>query len=120
MFNKLAIVSIPVNNQDISKKFYMEVLGCKLMEEMPMGPTARWIRLEFPGVETRIVLVTWFPQMQPGSLQGLVLITNDIAKTCADLKLHRVSVSEISKKPYGLEASFSDPDGNGWVLQQPA
>ena len=120
MFTKLAIVSIPVKDQDISKKFYMEVLGCKLVEEMTMGPTARWIRLEFPGVETRIVLVTWFPQMKPGSLQGLVLITNDIANTCTELKQHEVVVSEIAKKPYGLEASFSDPDGNGWVLQQPA
>jgi catechol 2,3-dioxygenase-like lactoylglutathione lyase family enzyme len=120
MFTKLAIVSIPVKDQDVSKKFYMEVLGCKLVEEMPMGPAARWIRLEFPGVETRIVLVTWFPQMKPGSQQGLVLITPDIAKTCAELKQHGVVVSEIGKKPYGLEASFSDPDGNGWVLQQPA
>lgn len=119
MFTKLAIVSIPVKDQDVSKKFYMEVLGCKLMEEMPMGPSARWIRLEFPGVETRIVLVTWFPQMKPGSLQGLVLITPDIVKTCAELKQSGVAVSDVAKKPYGLEASFSDPDGNGWVLQQP-
>ena len=120
MFTKIAIVSIPVKDQDVSKKFYTEVLGCRVMEEMPMGPAARWIRLEFPGVETRLVLVTWFPQMQPGSLQGLVLITNDIAKTCAELKRHGVAVSEIVRKPYGQEASFSDPDGNGWVLQEPA
>jgi hypothetical protein len=72
------------------------------------------------GGETRIVLVTWFPQMQPGSLQGLVLITNDIPKKHAELKKRRVVISEITKKPYGQEASFSDPDGNGWVLQQPA
>jgi predicted enzyme related to lactoylglutathione lyase len=58
--------------------------------------------------------------MKAGSLLGLVLITPDIAKTCAELKQHGVIVSEIAKKPYGLEASFSDPDGNGWVLQQPA
>ncbi|MGD0878760.1 MAG: VOC family protein [Anaerolineales bacterium] len=120
MFNKIAIVSIPVKDQNVSKKFYTEVLGCKVVEEMPFGPATKWIRLEFPGVETRIVLVTWFPQMQPGSLQGLVLITNDIAKTHKELKKHGVVISEITKKPYGQEASFSDPDGNGWVLQQPA
>ena len=51
MFHKIAIVSIPVKDQDASKKFYTEVLGCKLVEEMPFGPTARWIRLEFPGLK---------------------------------------------------------------------
>ena len=120
MFNKITIVSIPVKDQDVSKKFYTEALGCKVVEEMPFGPGAKWIRLEFPGVETRIVLVTWFQQMQPGSLKGLVLITNDIPKTHAELKKRGVVISEITKKPYGQEASFSDPDGNGWVLQQPA
>jgi catechol 2,3-dioxygenase-like lactoylglutathione lyase family enzyme len=120
MFNKIAIVSIPVNDQDISKKFYTEVLGCKVLEEMPFGPSSRWIRLEFPGVETRIVLVNWFSQMQPGSLQGLVLITDDIVKTRAELIHRGLIVSEIVRQPYGQEATFSDPDGKGWVLQQPA
>jgi catechol 2,3-dioxygenase-like lactoylglutathione lyase family enzyme len=119
MFNKIAIVSIPVKDQDASKKFYAEVLGCKVVEEMPFGPAAKWVRMEFPGIETRIVLVTWFPQMQPGSVQGLVLITNDIVKTHAELKKCGLAISEMAKKPYGQEASFSDPDGRGWVLQQP-
>ncbi len=72
MFNKLAIVSIPVKDQAKSKKFYTEILGAKVLEEMPFGPGAQWIRLELPGVETRLVLVTWFPQMKPGGNQGLV------------------------------------------------
>ena len=58
--------------------------------------------------------------MRPGSLQGLVLVTGDIAKTRAELTLRGLAVSEIAQRPYGQEASFSDPDGNGWVLQQPA
>jgi len=119
MFTKITIVSIPVKDQEVSKKFYTDVLGCKVVEEMPFGPASKWIRLEFPGVETRIVLVNWFPQMQPGSLQGLVLVTNDIAKTRAELTQRGLVVSEIAQRPYGQEASFSDPDGNGWVLQQP-
>ena len=119
MFTKITIVSIPVKDQEVSKKFYNDVLGCKVVEEMPFGPASKWIRLEFPGVETRIVLVNWFPQMQPGSLQGLVLVTNDIAKTRAELTQRGLVVSEIAQRPYGQEASFSDPDGNGWVLQQP-
>ncbi len=87
---------------------------------MPMAPGSRWIRLGFPMVETRIVLANWFPQMPPGSLQGVVIITSDIAKTCADLQARGLEVSEIKQQPYGKEATFYDPDGNGWVLQQPA
>jgi catechol 2,3-dioxygenase-like lactoylglutathione lyase family enzyme len=120
MFNKLAIVSIPVKNQNISKSFYTEILGCKVIEEMPFGPGTQWIRLELPDVETRIVLATWFPQMQPGCLQGLVLTTDDIAKAHALLEKRGLAISEIKKQPYGQESTFQDPDGNGWVLQQPA
>ncbi len=120
MFNKIAIVSIPVKNQDIGKSFYTKILGGKVIEEMPFGPDTKWIRLELPGVETRIVLATWFPQMQPGCVQGLVLTTTDISKTHAELKKRGLAISEIKKQPYGQEATFSDPDGNGWVLQQPA
>jgi uncharacterized glyoxalase superfamily protein PhnB len=84
-----------------------------------MMPGSRWLRLEFPGVETRIVLANWFQQMPPGSVQGVVLITGDIAKTCSQLKQRGLMVSSIQNKPYGQEATFDDPDGNGWVLQQP-
>ena len=120
MFNKIAIVSIPVKDQTAAKSFYTELLDAKVIEEMPFGPDAKWIRLELPGVETRIVLATWFPQMPPGCVQGLVLTTSDIAKTRAELKKRGLDISEIKKQPYGQEATFSDPDGNGWVLQQPA
>jgi catechol 2,3-dioxygenase-like lactoylglutathione lyase family enzyme len=120
VFNKIAIVSIPVKDQNASKSFYTKILGCKVVEEMPFGPGTQWIRLELPGVETKLVLATWFPQMQPGCIQGLVLITDDIAKTHAGLKQRGLAISDIQKQPYGQEATFSDPDGNGWVLQQPA
>ncbi len=118
MFNKLAIVSIPVKDQDQAKSFYTQVLGARVFEDVPFGPGMRWLRLELPGVETRFVLVTWFPQMPPGSLQGLVLTTDDIAQTRSELVKRGLAVSEIKKQPYGQEATFSDPDGNGWVLQQ--
>lgn len=119
MFTKISIVSIPVKDQDISKKFYTEVLGCKVVEDMPMMPGSRWLRLEFPGVDTRIVLANWFQQMVPGSIQGIVLITDDIVKTCAELRKRGLETTPIKQQPYGQESTFYDPDGNGWVLQQP-
>jgi len=120
MFSKISIVTIPVKDQDAAKTFYTTVLGCQVLEDMPMMPGSRWLRLEFPGVETRIVLANWFQQMPPGCVQGIVLITGDIIKTSIELKMRGLAVSEIKQQPYGLEATFDDPDGNGWVLQQPA
>lgn len=120
MFTKISIVTIPVKDQDVSKKFYTEVLGCKVIEDQSFMPGSRWIRLEIPGVETRIVLANWFAQMPPGSLQGIVLITADISTARAELTKKGLQVTEIKQQPYGQEATFSDPDGNGWVLQQPA
>jgi len=122
MFNSIAVLSIPVKDQQVAKAFYMDILGCKLISDMPFGSdgVTRWIQLRLPGVETALTLVTWFPQMQPGSIQGIVLTTEDIATSHAELKKRGLAISDIDHQPYGQEATFNDPDGNGWVLQQPA
>ncbi len=119
MFSKISIITIPVKDQDASRAFYTDMLGCHVVEDMPMMPGSRWLRLEIPGVETRIVLANWFKEMPPGSVQGIVLITDDLAKTCQELNQHGLATSPIKQQPYGLESTFDDPDGNGWVLQQP-
>jgi catechol 2,3-dioxygenase-like lactoylglutathione lyase family enzyme len=121
MFSGLALLSIPVSDQRIAKSFYVNVLGCEVVQEMPFGtPDTLWIRLALPGVETDLVLATWFPKMNPGGVQGVVLVTEDIAKTHAALKKRGLDISPIKNQPWAQEATFSDPDGNGWVLQQSA
>lgn len=119
MFSKLALLSIPVTNQQKAKTFYVEKVGCMLVEEMPFGaPGTEWIRLRLPGTQTDIVLATWFPKMTPGSLQGVVLATTDIEKTHSELSRRGLQISPIDSQDYGREATFSDPDGNGWIVQQ--
>jgi uncharacterized glyoxalase superfamily protein PhnB len=56
--------------------------------------------------------------MPPGSVQGLVIDTDDIVGTHAQLKKNGLELGEIQDAPWGRYSSFSDPDGNGWVLQQ--
>jgi catechol 2,3-dioxygenase-like lactoylglutathione lyase family enzyme len=121
VFDKIALISIPVKDQKRAKEFYTKVLGCNVVQEMPFGtPDTMWIRLALPGAETEIVLVTWFPQMAPGCIQGLVITTKDITETHAELKKRGLDISEVQEQPWAKEATFSDPDGNGWVLQQSA
>jgi catechol 2,3-dioxygenase-like lactoylglutathione lyase family enzyme len=120
MFQKIALISIPVSDQEAALSFYTEILGGKVVQDMPFGPGTRWLRVGLPGVETQLVLATWFDAMPPGSLQGLVVATRDIKKAHAELRKRGLDISDIDKQPYGQEATFTDPDGNSWILQQPA
>ena len=73
-----------------------------------------------PGGAPGITLVTWFADMQPGGVRGLVLEVDDIDKTYAQLTERGVQFNgPIDDQPYGRFASFEDPDGNGWVLREP-
>jgi catechol 2,3-dioxygenase-like lactoylglutathione lyase family enzyme len=117
---RIAIVSIPVVDQQAAKQWYAEVLGFALLADSPMGPDQRWVQMGIPGAETSITLVTWFRSMPAGSAQGLVLVTDDVAADHAALRARGVAVSELADAPWGRYATLADPDGNGWVLQQNA
>ena len=115
---KIIIVSIPVSDQQAAKAFYEKILGFNVVAEEPMGENQRWVQLAPNGGEPAITLVTWFPQMPPGSTQGLVLATDDIAAFHATLKSRGLEIASIEDAPWSKFATFSDPDGNGWVLEE--
>src|SRR3954454_2814343 len=108
----IEIVSIPVTDQQASKNFYIKI-GFEVKAEADMGNGSTWVQLGLPGAGTSITLVNWYKQMPAGSVQGLVLKTEDIEKEVADLRAKSVEVKAIDSTPWGRFASFSDPDGNG-------
>ncbi len=115
------LLSIPVTDQDRARDFYVDVLGMTLVRENPMGPDQRWVQVAPKGAETSITLVTWFPTMPPGSLNGLVLETDDLDGDLARLTGLGVPVGGgIQEAPWGRFVTFDDPDGNGIVLQASA
>ena len=117
---RLAIVSVPVSDQDHAKKFYTEVLGFAAGRDSVFRDNARWIEVKpTPDSALTITLVTWFASMPPGSLRGLVLLADDLDATYEMLRNRGLSsASAIQTAPWGRYATFSDPDGNGWVLQE--
>jgi catechol 2,3-dioxygenase-like lactoylglutathione lyase family enzyme len=117
---RIAIVSVPVSDQEAAKRFYTDILGFSIVRDNPMGPDQRWVQVAPPGAETSVTLVTWFPAMRPGSITGLVLETHDVAADHARLRSRGVVISDLAEVPWGRYATFTDPDGNGWVLQQTA
>jgi catechol 2,3-dioxygenase-like lactoylglutathione lyase family enzyme len=116
--NGLAIVSIPVKDQDRSKRFYSEVLGFPITREADFRPDAKWIELNVPGTKTNIALVTWFDNMPPGGVRGMVLLSADLDRSFQTLKARGLETSAVQSAPWGKYLTFSDPDGNGWVMNE--
>src|SRR3954451_298516 len=117
----LRLVSIPVSDVDRAKAFYIDVLGFEERFDGPFGDDMRWVELAPPGAYSSIALVTWFEQMPPGSVTGLVLDTPDVRAAHTALTERGLEFGgDIREDPWGTSASFSDPDGNGWVLMQVA
>ncbi|GAA4918421.1 catechol 2,3-dioxygenase-like lactoylglutathione lyase family enzyme [Stackebrandtia albiflava] len=115
----IQLVSVPVTDQDRALAFYTEVLGLRLVRDNPMGENARWVEVAPASGGTGLTLVTWFPQMPPGGVAGLVLQTDDIDGDIARLKEHGVTVDGPQDAPWGRFGTLTDPDGNGIVLSGP-
>jgi catechol 2,3-dioxygenase-like lactoylglutathione lyase family enzyme len=116
----IQVVSVPVSDQDKAKEFYSGVLGMEVLQDMRMDENSRWVQLQPRGGEASLTLVTWFPSMPAGSLKGLVLETDDLEGTIAEMASKGFTIdAEIDVQPWGRFVSFDDPDGNGIVLRQP-
>jgi len=113
----ISIISIPVTDQQAAKEFYLK-LGFKLLVEAPFD-THKWIQLAFPGQEAvSIALVTWFPNMPAGSVNGFVINTDDLDKEIEELAGKGITIGKIDQTPWGKFAAVTDPDGNRLSLHQ--
>jgi len=113
----IEVISVPVSNQAVSKEFYLKI-GFEIIIEAPMGDGNTWLQLGLPGQATSISLVNWFSNMAPGSMQGLVVKSEDIEKEAAELKAKGVNIKDIDPTPWGKFATFYDPDGNSLILRE--
>ncbi|MGF1716439.1 VOC family protein [Photobacterium chitinilyticum] len=114
--SRVDTVSIPVSDQSLALLFYRDALGFELIRDHHADNQKRWIQLAPKGAETTISLVIPFGGMEAGSVQGLVVQTDDIHSTHSELSDRGVPLSEIVTIIGGRFATFADPDGNGWVL----
>jgi catechol 2,3-dioxygenase-like lactoylglutathione lyase family enzyme len=126
---KLEVVAVPVSDVDRAKRFY-QGLGWKLDADFMVGKEFRAVQLTPPGSQCSIHLATGGV---PGSAQGTFLVVSDLEGARRELTAHGADVSEVFHfdgdhhavpgadsrgDSYLSYASFSDPDGNRWVLQQ--
>jgi catechol 2,3-dioxygenase-like lactoylglutathione lyase family enzyme len=115
---KLELVAVPVSDVDRAKAFYTEKVGFNEDHDHKVSDELRFVQLTPPGSACSIAIGTGILQSEPGSLQGIQLVVSDIEAARAELVERGVDVSEVQDLPGGLFVFFSDPDGNGWSVQQ--
>jgi catechol 2,3-dioxygenase-like lactoylglutathione lyase family enzyme len=136
---KLEVVQVPVSDVDRAKAFY-EAAGFRLDADFSVGEDFRVVQLTPPGSDASIIIGDGLTSAVAGSTEGLQLVVPDIAAARDELVGRGIDVSEVfhdaggvfhhagtegrvagpapEGASYGSFASFSDPDGNGWVLQE--
>jgi len=127
---KLEVVTLPVADTDRAKSFYQS-LGWRLDADIVRGDAFRVVQFTPPHSACSIAFGRGLTTGQPGSVQRLILAVTDIDTARADLIGRGAEVSEVfhldggrvpgpdpQGRSYQTYASFSDPDGNGWLLQE--
>jgi predicted enzyme related to lactoylglutathione lyase len=117
------VVQVPVSDVDRAKRFYAEAVGFAVDHDTTVGDAMRVVQLTPPGSGCSIVIGTGLARMEPGSVQGLQLVVDDIEAARAELAGRGVPVSDVRVLgPAEMDGSkfifFSDPDGNGWGVQE--
>ena len=121
---RLEVVQVPVSDVDRAKAFYTDKVGFHADHDVTGFNDIRIVQLTPPGSACSIVLGTdKLSDMTPGSIKGLQLVVTDIEAARAGLADRGVDVSDVQQLgPEGSVGSrfvfFSDPDGNGWGVQE--
>ena len=115
---KLELVAVPVADVDRAKAFYTEQAGFNADHDHRVSDDLRFVQLTPPGSACSIALGTGILDTAPGSVQGLQMVVPDVEAARAELAERGVEVSDVQHFPWGSFVFFTDPDGNGWAVQQ--
>lgn len=114
---RLELVAVPVSDVDRAKAFYVQA-GFNADHDHVVGDDLRFVQLTPPGSACSIAIGRGLTEMAPGSVKGLQVVVDDIEAAHASLAERGVEVSDVQDFPWGRFVFFSDPDGNGWAVQQ--
>lgn len=115
---KLELVAVPVTDVDRAKAFYTDQVGFVADHDHQVSDELRFVQLTPPGSACSIALGDGIIDTEPGSVKGLQLVVSDAAAAREELAGRGVEVSDVQEFPWGRFVFFSDPDGNGWAVQE--
>jgi catechol 2,3-dioxygenase-like lactoylglutathione lyase family enzyme len=114
---KLELVMVPVSDVDRAKEFY-ERAGFVCDHDRTVSEEVRFVQLTPPGSACSIAIGRGLTGLEPGSLDNLQMVVADADATHADLTERGIEVRGVNDLEWGRFVYFSDPDGNGWALQE--
>ncbi len=120
---RLEVIGIPVSDVDRASDFYVNKVGFHLDHDIEPGPGMRVVQMTPPGSPTSVVIGRGLPLGDPGTTKGMQLVVHDIDAARSELAERGVPITEVQQlgpegSPGSRFAFFSDPDGNGWSLQE--
>ena len=114
---KLEVVAVPVSDVDKAKTFY-ERIGFHTDHDHRVNDALRFVQITPPGSDCSIVIGDGVTSAAPGSAQRTQVVVSDIETAHAELRDAGVEVGDVQHAPTGRFVFFTDPDGNGWAVQQ--
>ncbi|MCI0636405.1 MAG: VOC family protein [Actinobacteria bacterium] len=115
---RLELIAMPVSDIDRAKDFYTDKAGFNADHDITVSDEIRFIQLTPPGSACSITLGKGITDAEPGSVKGMQMVVSDIEAAHEELTSRGVDVGPVQDFPWGRFVFFSDPDGNGWAVQQ--
>ena len=115
---RIELIIVPVTDTDRAKEFYVDKLGWTADYDQRVSDTLRFVQVTPPGSACSIAFGDGLTDMTPGTMKGLQIVIPDADQALAHLTENGVEADGVADLGWGRFVRFTDPDGNGWSLQQ--
>lgn len=115
---RIELIIVPVTDVDRAKAFYVDALGWNADFDQVVSPTLRFVQVTPPGSACSIAFGEGLTDMVPGTMKGLQIVIPDADAALAHLRENGVEAGDVDEQPWGRFVYYTDPDSNGWSLQQ--
>ena len=115
---RIELIIVPVSDTDRAKEFYVDKLGWNADYDQRVSDTLRFVQVTPPGSACSIAFGDGLTDMTPGTMKGLQIVIPDADQALAHLTENGVDADGVADLGWGRFVRFTDPDGNGWSLQQ--
>ena len=115
---RIELIAVPVSDVDRARAFYGDTLGWPVDHDQTVDGNIRFVQVTPPGSACSIAFGRGVSQMEPGSLQAIQAVVPSADEALTDLRARGVEAAGVDDQPWGRFVTFTDPDGNGWTLQE--
>ena len=115
---RIELIIVPVTDVDRAKTFYVDQLGWNADFDQRVSDTLRFVQVTPPGSACSIAFGEGLTDMAPGTMKGLQIVIPDADAALEHLRSNGIEAQGVDEQAWGRFVYYTDPDGNGWSLQQ--